>query len=100
MENKTNITNAHTILSNAKVAKLNEYRLSYGQPQTIEVPFVKVFVNEIHLINEVGTVIRVMKRGTKVLKSFTGTEISEKAFKTRINESKKSNQNVAFYSAY
>lgn len=77
------------ILANCKIVKLREYSKSYGAPETIEVPFLLVFEKEIHLKKETGITYRVMRKGTRLLQSFTGTEISEKAFKLRTNKAKK-----------
>ena len=71
------------ILANAAVTKLREYSQSYGSPETIEVSFIKEFDNEIQLFNSFGAHIRTMRKGTKLLKSFSGVEISERTFKSR-----------------
>lgn len=73
-------------LANATVTKLKEYSQSYGQPETIKVPFINVLANEIHLLNEFGKVTRIMRKGTKLLIDYNGTEISERAFKIRTNK--------------
>ena len=71
------------ILSNATVTKLREYSKSYGAPETIEISFIKEFDNEIQLFNYLGAHLRTMRKGTKLLKSFSGVEITERTFKSR-----------------
>ena len=71
------------ILANATVTKLKEYSKSYGAPENIEVSFIKEFDNEIQLFNYLGSHLRTMRKGTKLLKSFYGVEITERTFKSR-----------------
>ena len=71
------------ILANATVTKLREYSKSYGAPEIIEISFIKEFDNEIELFNCFGAHIRTMRKGTKLLKSFLGVEITERTFKSR-----------------
>ena len=71
------------ILANATITKLRENKKSYGAPETIEVSFIKEFENEIQLFNYLGAHIRTMRNGTKLLKSFSGVEITERTFKSR-----------------
>ncbi len=71
------------ILANAIITKLRENKKSYGAPETIEVSFIKEFDNEIQLFNYFGAHQRTMRKGTKLLKSFFGVEITERTFKSR-----------------
>ena len=71
------------ILANATITKLREYSRSYGALETIEVSFIKEFNNEIQLFNSFGSHQRTMRKGTKLLKSFSGVEITERTFKSR-----------------
>ena len=71
------------ILANATITKLREYSQSYGAPETIEITFIKEFNNEIQLFNSFGAHLRTMRKGTKLLISFAGTEITERTFKGR-----------------
>lgn len=80
---KTTTQPTPEIFANCKVVKLREYRLSYGAPEIIEAPFIKEFDKEIHLINANGGVIRVMRKFTKLLKSFEGSKITERTYKLR-----------------
>lgn len=74
------------VLSNCTVTKLREYSQSYGSPKTLNVPYIKEFANEIWLLNDCGEHTRTMRKGTKVLISFKGTEITERQLKTRANK--------------
>jgi hypothetical protein len=74
------------VLSNCSLTKLREYAQSYGTQETIPVPFIKEFQNEIWLLNDCGEHTRTMRKGTKVLIDFTGTEITERQLKTRANK--------------
>ena len=78
-----------TILKNAQITKLKEYSRSYGGIETIEVPYVIEHYNSIDLVNNVGVVVRTMRKGTKVLISFKGTACSETAMKRAVNKAKK-----------
>ena len=71
------------ILSNATITKLREYSRSYGSEETIEVSFIIEFENEIQLFSSFGLHQRTMRKGTKLLKSFSGIEITERTFKSR-----------------
>ena len=71
------------IFANATVTKLREYSQSYGSKETKKVDFIKEFDNEIQLFNYLGAHIRTMRKGTKLLKSFSGVEITERTFKSR-----------------
>ena len=71
------------ILANATITKLKEYSRSYGSEETIEVSFIKEFENEIQLFNSIGRHQRTMRKATKLLKSFSGDEITERTFKSR-----------------
>ena len=71
------------ILANATITKLREYSQSYGSEETKNVDFIKEFDNEIQLFNYLGAHIRTMRKGTKLLKSFSGVEITERTFKCR-----------------
>ena len=76
-------TENYRVLANVEITKLREYSQSYGSKETIIVPFVKEYEKEIVIINQFGDYIRSMKKGTKLLIGFKGTEISERAFKMR-----------------
>lgn len=69
------------ILKNATVTKLKEYSRSYGPAHTINVDFIIEYENQIILLTKTGAAYRSLKKGTKLLISFTGTEITERAFK-------------------
>ena len=71
------------ILANATVTKLRECLQSYGAPETIGFSFIKEFDKEIQLFNSFGAHLRTMRKGTKLLKSFSGVEITERTFKSR-----------------
>ena len=71
------------ILANATNIKLREYSKSYGAPEIIEVSFIKEFDKEIQLFNSFGAHIRTMRKWTKLLKSFSGVEITERTYKMR-----------------
>ena len=60
------------ILENATITKLRENKKSYGLEETKKVDFIKEFDNEIQLFNSFGAHIRTMRKGTKLLKSFSG----------------------------
>ena len=79
-------------LANATVTKLREYSQSYGAPETIEVSFIKEFDKEIQLFDSLGRHQRTMKKGTKLLISFTGKEITERTFKARTNKAMKAHK--------
>lgn len=80
------------ILSNCSVIKLREYSQSYGQPETIKVPYIKVYDKEIILLTESGSHYRTMRKGTKLLVDYSGIQITERAFKMRTNKVKKANE--------
>lgn len=80
------------ILANATVTKLREYSQSYGAPETINVAYIKELDKEIQLFNFLGIHQRTMKKGTKLLISFAGTEIIERTFKTRTNKAMKAHK--------
>lgn len=82
----------YKILANCQLTKLKEYSQSYGGPETIDYSFIKEFNNEIRCFWSDGSHIRTFKKGTKLLISFKGTEISEKAFKIRVNKAIKANE--------
>ena len=71
------------ILANATITKLKEYSRSYGSEETIEVSFIIEFENEIKLFNSFADHLRTMRKGTRLLKSFSGVEITERTFKSR-----------------
>ena len=75
--------NKMKILSNATVTKLRENKKSYGAPEMIEVSFIKEFDNEIQLFNSFGSHQRTLRKGTKLLKSFSGNKITERTFKKK-----------------
>lgn len=79
----------YRILANVKLQKLKEYSRSYGGVETIDVDFIHEYENEIVLFDCFGNHIRTMKKGTKLLVSFTGTPISERAYKIRVTKAKK-----------
>ena len=81
------------ILANCEVIKLREYSRSYGKPETIKVPYIMVFDKSILLINERGGYGRILRRGSKLLIDYKGTEISERAFKIRTNKARKEWEN-------
>lgn len=80
------------ILANAKITKLKEYSQSYGGPETIEVSYLKVYNKEIYFVSSAGSVGRMIRIGTKLLISFTGTEISERTFNLRTKKADKANK--------
>ena len=71
------------ILADATITKLREYSKSYGSEETKKLDFIKEFDNEIQLFNYFGAHLRTMRKGTKLLKSFSGVEITERTFKSR-----------------
>lgn len=71
------------ILSNATITKLRENKKSYGLEETKKVDFIKEFDNEIQLFNSFGSHLRTFRKGTKLLKSFSGVEITERSYKIR-----------------
>ena len=71
------------ILANATITKLRENKKSYGLEENKKVDFIKEFDNEIQLFNSFGAHLRTMRKGTKLLKSFSGVEITERTFKIR-----------------
>ena len=83
MNFNTKKINKMKILANATVTKLRENKKSYGSEETKKADFIKEFENEIQLFNSFGAHLRTMRKGTKVLKSFSGVEISERTFKSR-----------------
>ena len=83
MNFKTKKFNKMKILANATITKLRENKKSYGLEETKKVDFIKEFENEIQLFNYLGAHIRTMRNGTKLLKSFSGVEITERTFKSR-----------------
>lgn len=76
-------------LADCEVIKLKEYSMSYGGAEAIRVPFIRDYGNEIMLMNEEGKPIRIMRTGTKLLVSYSGNEITERAFKQRTNKAAK-----------
>lgn len=83
--------NAIKIFKNCKIQKLREYAQSYGNIETILIPFIKEFSNEIHLLDDEGKHTRTMRKGTKLLKGFSGVEISERSFKILTGKNKRAN---------
>lgn len=85
------------VLSNCILIKLREYSQSYGSPETLNVPYIKEFANEIWLLNDCGEHVRTMKKGTKILISFTGKEINQRQLITRANKAilARTNQRLA-----
>lgn len=77
------------IFANAQVNKLKEYSRSYGGPETLEAAFVFEFENEIQLLDGLGRHTRTFRKGTRLLIGFTGTEITERAFKGRVKRAVK-----------
>jgi hypothetical protein len=75
-----------TIYCDCEVIKLKEYRQSYGGKEVIKVPFIREYDSEIALISDTGNVIRTLRKNTKLLISFSGKEISERAFNLRTNK--------------
>jgi hypothetical protein len=72
------------IYANGSVSKLKEYSQSYGNEVVeFEGCYIFEYQNEIKIFDLFGRLLRTMKKGTKVLKSFTGTLISERTFKMR-----------------
>ncbi len=71
------------ILANATITKPREYSQAYGSEETKKVDFIKDFENEIQLFNYLGAQIRTMRKGTRLLKSFSGVEITERTFNSR-----------------
>jgi phosphorylcholine metabolism protein LicD len=80
------------ILANASVTKLRELSKAYGAPETIQVSFIKEFDKEIWLCNSFGNHIRTLKKGTKLLISFFGIEISQRALNLRVKKAVKFNE--------
>ena len=74
------------VLSNCTVIKLREYSQSYGSPETIHSPYIKELEKEIWLCNECGEPVRIMRKFTKVLISYTGKEITLRQLKIRTNK--------------
>ena len=74
------------ILANVELTKLREYSRSYGTAETIIVPFVQDYEDDIHLINDVGDCYRIMRKGTKLLISYHGEEITQRSFVIRVNK--------------
>lgn len=79
-------------LANATVTKLRESAQSYGAPETIRAAFIKEFNNEIQLFDELGRHQRTMRKGTKLLISFDGKEITERTFDLRTNKALKAHK--------
>lgn len=77
------------ILANATVSKLKEYRMSYGGVEEVHYPFIIEYNDKIELIGKSGNVQRTMRKYTKVLQSWQGTEITERAFNMRVKKAKK-----------
>lgn len=50
------------VLSNCSLTKLREYSQRYGAPETITVPYIKVFEKEIHLLSTNGIKYDVVKK--------------------------------------
>jgi len=73
----------------AQVEKLREYRKSYGSPEVIEVFYIIENENSIELLNERGSIIRTMRKGTKVLINWSGKEITERTLKGRTKKATK-----------
>lgn len=84
---KTN--QANNIFANCEVVKRKELSKSYGELETIKVPFILEFDKCIYLLNECGEFVREMRLGTKLLYGYTGTPISERALKIRENKNLK-----------
>lgn len=74
------------IYSNCAVEKLREYSKCYGKPEVIEVPFIKEDSGSIYLYNNCGRLTRTMRKGTKLLISWKGEEITERAYKGRVKK--------------
>jgi hypothetical protein len=74
------------VLSNCSVTKLKEYGQSYGSPEITPVPYIKEFEKEIWLCNDCGEHYRTMKKGTKLLISYSGKEITQRQLKGRTNK--------------
>lgn len=71
------------ILMNATVTKLKEYSRSYGVAEEIFYPFLRENEKSIECLNDLGNHCRSFKKNTKLLISFTGKEITERAFRMR-----------------
>lgn len=89
------------VLSNCSLTKLREYRQSYGSQETLNVPYIKEFANEIWLCNECGEHTRTMKKGTKLLISFIGKEITQRQLIVRANKAilQRTNKRLAYMAA-
>lgn len=77
------------ILTKTSVTKRVEYSQSYGGAETIECAFIKEFDKEIQMVSQTGNHIRTFKKGTKLLISFKGVEITERQFSLRVKKAKK-----------
>jgi hypothetical protein len=85
----TEIKDVVRILKDAEVQKLREYSRSYGSPTVIKVPYVLEKEDKILLLNDRGVVQRTMKKGTKVLISWSGKEIKVSTFCAYIQKNQK-----------
>lgn len=74
------------ILSNCELSKLKEYAKSYGNTEVLNIPFIHEYENTIICYNKTGKHLRTFKKGTKLLVSFKGKEISQRSYKMRINK--------------
>lgn len=79
----------YKILAKATVTKLKEYSRSRGAAETVNYSFIKDYPNEIWLCSSEGNHIRTLRKGTKLLLNYSGTEISKRAYNTRINKATK-----------
>ena len=73
-------------LKNVTVNKLREYSQSYGSVVVLEFPLAQTDGKFLYLFDEYGNLYRKMRIGTKLLVSFTGTEITERSFKIAQNK--------------
>lgn len=77
------------IMVNCQVTKRKEYSQSYGGVEVVDVPFIREYPTEIDILNATGETVRRMRKYTKLLIGFSGTEISERAFLIRCNKAAK-----------
>lgn len=77
------------ILTNCTIWKRKEYSQSYGGVEKVPAAYIKEFDKEIWWLNDQGQHVRTLRKGTQLLWSFEGKEITERQFITRTNKAKK-----------
>ena len=77
-----------TIFKNATIVKLREYSRAYGKPETIKAAYIAETDKQITILDESGRNVRTLRKGTRLLISFSGEAINADDFKREVEEAK------------